>query len=277
MTRQLRIGHAIIKLISPPGTLDFYDTPTKALSASWIPGTDNLWYGRRWRIGRRTEIDEGVWGGKVGFTKEDVTDYWDSKNNDFQDIPVEVGAAVPFVIDIQRQLLTFQYATSRKIPRDAVTAHLNVLLNKASAHVWEIKPLPSELTYEVWRKSVDRITRFKATLNRPNPRYPGPYIRQGIEDLEADVMTIEVKSKRINERSTIMKECTDHQKAGYGSTEHTGPNRATGKPSTYRSNAGDRTDMIQSNQSEATFDELREVQRGIEIGAENTDDDKEKL
>ena len=261
MIRRLRIGHATIKLTR--GTLALY-TPAEALSSSWIPGNDNTRYGRQWRISRHHVVAEGVWGGKIGFIRQNVTDYWDSKNNDFQDIPVEVGTAVPFIINVPQQLLSFQFAPGRSIQIYTVTTNLRALLNKPGPHTWEIDPLPTEQTYEAWRATVDGITKVRATLQRPNPTYlQTANIESMIEDFEADVVTMEAKGNPINENSEWLEEAENHVGAGNGGIRYQGRDTRTGLLSEYRSDAAHKTDTIASDQSDVAFEGLLEVQNDV--------------
>ena len=217
------------------------DSFATALHESWIPGMEVVRYGRTWRLTDRTAVEEGRWGGKLGFVKEGNISrlMWDPKNFDFRREAISSGIVVPFLIDTDRHLVSFQIKPA-DVRVVSVTGNLQALLNEGLLDRWRITPLYGQAgpDYDTWRKSVRTIKRFKASkLRKRNPHWGSEdKIKSLMDDYSAETVDIIARNNAdgLNENSEWFQECKNHIDDDYGEGEFAGEDLKTGKSSIYR-------------------------------------------
>lgn len=273
MAREFRISHGAIRLdgLGNHGTPDYFRS---ALEQSWVAGTRVTRYTRTWLLSKRTDFGDKICAGNLGYIKEGEvsTPHWDEDNKDFKRSETAGGIIVPFIINSDLRIVTFQLF-SNKVKQTTVTSNLQALLNAQRTHIWKINPFLLKQNFSQWLTSVDRVANFNARLEYPNPNWTGrKNLEELIDSLEAETVNINAKAFEegsIDTNSPWLEQAMDHVRQGYGRVTMAGPNAETGLQSRFvESEAGGSVPIItpisgDSSVLEASFEELHEAQNNL--------------
>lgn len=120
------------------------------------------------------------------------------------------GLVVPFLI-AHDMVVSYQLISG--IVRDnsfigALEGLLNAGIRKLFS--WSISPVTFKISYEDWRESVVRITRFDMRLERPNPHYHGDRIVEDlVEGLKAEYGSVQAGARP---RTTRVRQHLPHRR-----------------------------------------------------------------
>ena len=282
MARTFHISHA---LISPSGL--FGQLPGNEfgnlLMESWVAGAEVTRFGRTWKLSRPMIAGRALWGGHLGYVREgDVSTLdWDDVEMDFVRGEAASGVVVPFLIDGNRRLVTFQLFAG-KVRKNTVTGNLQALLNANERYRWVIEPVIGGISYDNWRRQMSGITKLDLVLEKPNPNWTGrEEVEALVEGLECEKIKMTVAAKKdstLNDRSTWFQQMMLHIRQGYGRAKLLGLDIYTGEVSEFTQegqesyvNVDERIEAI-DHELEASLDDLKEPQRKL---AEMMGDDEE--
>lgn len=209
-----------------------------ALQETWVPGEKATRYGRTWRLTERQTSECGLWGGKIGYVKDASLSrlYWDSKQKDFHHEALSSGMAVPFLINVDRRVVSFQIRPPN-VRVNSVTGALQAILNRGGLTRWRIEPIRDTSEYDAWRESVATVQKLEVRqLRAPNPRWGRrKQLRDLVKQTQAERATIIVQNNRngLNEESLWYKELEEHVEEGYGRATLSGRDLKTGKRSKF--------------------------------------------
>ena len=188
-----KIGYAI--LTQNPQQLPFASFED-SLMGSWAAGPDQTGtHPKTWYLTKREQIREDLWGGCVGYIKENDPIGLQWKNGTFKEEQVSSGEYSRFVIHLPTQRIYHQITSH--IPSHTFRRRLQALLNMARASQWKVEPLRDEvLSYPDWLKTVEGVTKVRATLRAPNPRFPeeSKTLKWVFEDTHADLIRMAIAS-----------------------------------------------------------------------------------
>jgi hypothetical protein len=138
------------------------------------PGASTVRYRRTWRIGHTTASREDqILYSRLGFEGSRTTVIWDEEDADFLSAPVPSGQFVPFAIDLRTLAVAFQ-TRPPDIKVSSFTGALQSVLREESRDFgWRVESQIRQLTFDEWRSTVDRVTRLRFRLERPNPNWAG--------------------------------------------------------------------------------------------------------
>ena len=169
MAREFQISHAEIRPsgLGAYGTADYF---RDALEVAWVAGTETTRYDKTWRLSKPISHGENLWAGSIGYVREgDVSTLdWDEEEKEFVRGEASSGIVVPFVIDGEHKLVTFQLFSNR-VRKKTVTGNLQALLNENRTYYWTIKPVSLSIDFDSWRDTVDGISKADFLLKHPNP------------------------------------------------------------------------------------------------------------
>lgn len=211
-----------------------FEITQKTLGDSWIPGATANRYGREWRLSR-PEVEDEQWIGRIGFVRPDevTTLEWDDEAEDFVEGDASGGVVVPFVVDLQDEVVAYQLRSNLVRP-NTFTGALEALLNKGPAYKWHVHPLIVSRSFNAWKSDIERVTSFRLSLIPPNPNWVGRELVQGIvEDLEAQLLTLSGSGEDIDTESDLFRQALDHVLQEYGQATVHGVD-ASGLDSTWR-------------------------------------------
>lgn len=291
MSKEFRIAHAQIELQGLGRFLDD-DGFADALAQSWVPGTEVTRHNRKWKLSGRTEVEPLLWAGHIGFVREgDLTTWdWDDDTNEFIRREASSGVVVPFIINLEHRIVSFQLVSGEVRP-NTVTTNLRALLNVERTYAWAVRPVSFRRTFVEWRASVSRVASLRVSLEYPNPSWTG---REKVEDLVDGLGANAVHLKaRAEEGETIhtdadwFTQLMDHVRRGYGRSVMVGSDKETGVESQYVETAEGgtvpATNRISADEgaAEATVEELSATQTQLveshrtEIVTVDEDEDSE--
>jgi hypothetical protein len=200
-----------------------------AVKQSWKAGAEVTRYGRHWTLSRVLASDkDGVYG-KIGFVNANQLDTlsFDKIELDFVRGQAPSGVVVPFFIS-HDMVVSYQLIAGIVRINTFINA-LEELLNAGSQGLfkWNIAPLTLEISYEEWRQSVARVTRFDLRLERPNPHYHGDAIAETlVEGLRVEYLRLSGvpydETAGIDTDSDVFRQALDHVLRDYGSATLTG-------------------------------------------------------
>lgn len=210
--------------LNQDGRLPF--APAEALLQSLRPGTQNRRYDRDWRMGQFQQQDGWVFG-RIGFQRPgSQTELWSDDLKDFRPSTLTEGYTSPFAIDLDTLRLAFQLRAGLIKPT-TFTSNFRALLEKASGFLWNVRPLIEDISFDEWRKDVDRIIEVRVRIERPNPNYHGRrHVRALIEGSGAKIVNMIFRSDPNDEEGLkvdagALAEALDHAEE-YGKFEAKG-------------------------------------------------------
>lgn len=273
MAKEFRVSHGAIRLdgLGQHGTLDYFHS---ALEQSWVAGTRVTRYARTWRLSKQTEFGDGILAGHLGYVNEGEisTINWDEDKKDFIRGEVTSGIIVPFLINSNLRIITFQLF-SNKVRQRTVTSNLQALLNVHKTHIWKISPFLLKREFSQWLTSVDSVSNFNARLEYPNPDWTGrENLENLIDGLEAETLSIQAIASEdgsIDTDSSWVEQAMDHVSQGYGRITMTGQDTRTKLKSQFvKSKAGESIPLItpitkDSSALEASFEDLHDAQNDL--------------
>ena len=235
--QEFQIAHADIQLkgIRDRGTVAAF---RHALERSWAAGAEVTRYARTWKLSRITRLGPSLSAGRIGFVRanEHPTLSWDPSTQDFVGGQASGGAVVPFLIDEDARIVSFQLIPG-KIRPNTVASNLRALLEFPQFVRWEVTVIaqPSEL--RAWSQTVRSITKVSVHLERPNPNWLGrEKLADLIEGLRASTVSITATAydhEGIDPESDWFQQAMDHVSQNYGRAKVTGHSKTTDEPSTF--------------------------------------------
>lgn len=179
------------------------------------PGISTERYGRLWHLGR-TEVQEGVLFGRIGFETVRGADLWSAEQRDFFDGHVLAGVAAPFAIRLSDLVVVFQ-TRGQDIRVTSFVGALRGLLRDATNEDWRVETERTKVSFAAWRRSVERVSRLRFNLEQPNPNYEGrPQVEKIIADLRLATANLDLKGEDIATDAEFVREALDHVERGYG-------------------------------------------------------------
>lgn len=252
-----------------------------ALEQSWVPGTETERHNRKWKLSTRHDLDDLHWSGHIGFVREGhvTTTGWDDEAKEFVRGEAPSGVIVPFVVDLEASVVTFQLFPG-EVKQRTVTSNLAALLNVEGTYTWSLEIISLSRSFAEWRTSVGRVISVAAGLEYPNPNWTGrDKLEDLIDGLKADTLRLRAKALEDDSLDTDgdwFTELLNHVRLGYGRTETSGVDLETGQVSRHvETPEGGSIPMIyriaaEEGANEASFDELRAAQ--VELIQSQADD-----
>lgn len=212
-------GKVVKAQIVPPSQPSLLpeDAPALQLVRILHPGASTERYQRTWRVGR-TQVEEDILYGRLGFEGSGLTDLWNEENKDFQEAPTLTGLVAPFAIALSDLRLIFQ-TRGRDIRINSFTGALRGILRDASGEYWEIEVPRREMSFSQWRQTVDRVIEMRFHVEPPNPNYQDrPDLERLIEGANLSTADIDLRSDDgIVTDAEIVAQLLDHvNNRGYG-------------------------------------------------------------
>lgn len=212
MSRTYRVAFAEIE---PLGLLAVEQPLFEAaFRESWRPGAQVVRYGRQWRVSAPHDVENAtsVLTGRIGYVREDeiATLEFDEEAMDFRRGAAPSGAVIPFAVDVEQRRVGFQLVPGQ-VRTASFTGALESVLNLSATYRWRVRPLVRKVSFEVWRRSVDRVTEFNFRLERPNPHYADDdKVEEIIEDFNAEVVRVSGKGEDVDEGADLFRQALDH-------------------------------------------------------------------
>lgn len=226
-----RIGKVARVQLEPPSQGDLYTSPREAALAAFVPGTSTSRYNRTWLMGQsRIEQDEFLVG-RIGFEADGgVAEVWDSGRQDFTEVAIPSGVTSQFVIDLRDLTMVFQTRGSI-IKVNSFIGAMQALLRESTGQDWTLVTSQRKINFEDWRASVDRITRIRFHIERPNPNYEGrPDVKRLLEGTNAVAGTFELQNPDgLATDGEIVEQLLQHVLMGYGDASVVGQRDAEGR------------------------------------------------
>ncbi|MEU2004492.1 hypothetical protein ACH47B_26175 [Rhodococcus sp. NPDC019627] len=200
---------------------------SQAVEESWTPGLTKDLYKRRWYLTKI--LDEAPQGyfGKIGFVREDEinTLIFDKERGDFIEGQAPTGVMVPFFLS-HSGVISFQIISNVVREQTFIRAFSDLMNSGRGPSQWILTPLAYESDYKNWLETVERVTRFDFTLDRPNPHYDDDYlIERLVEETHVEHLrlagTAPVDGK-IDTDSEPFQQALDHVTRNYGRATLTG-------------------------------------------------------
>ena len=267
--RQAQIAHARIRLMRAPNQFVFSTFPD-ALRESWETAESVTRYRREWNLTAPSEVRPGIWGGEIGFEREGSLSrlYFNTETRKFHHEALSSGVAVPFIIDIDQGMVSFQI-TPPTIRVMSVTTNLQALLNQPELFRWSITPLSATAlpNYQAWRDTVHYVTKFEARqLHPPNPSYVGRELLGHImEEVDVEAMSLILQNKQgINDEADIAAQILLHSEMGYGTVTATGPDKESGRLTTLKMKIDYIIDRIRTTHKTIDHNTLADKQAQLE-------------
>lgn len=194
-----------------------------------VPGASTERYRRVWHVGRTERVGDVLFG-KLGFEGTGSADLWSDQDLDFQETVTPAGVAAPFAISLTTLALVFQ-TRGQDIKVTSFTRALQGILRQASGDDWQVEAYRTQMTFDQWRSSVDRVTQMRFHLNPPNPNYQGrPTLEKLIADASLAAAEVVLRSDDgIVTTADIVDELLQHVALGYGSQVSVGPRTSNGE------------------------------------------------
>ncbi len=194
----------------------------QALHESWKPGRTVKRYGRRWRLTRvLDESDEHIFG-QIGFVDDEDANtlIFDDERQEFVRREASRGVVVPFAVDKRGGLIAHQLWPG-VVRGTTFTGALGALLNSDDLlYDWRVQSVVEQREFSDWLKETAAVTRFRFTLERPNPHYFGnKRIEDAIESIEAQVVSLAAAAREggsIDTKADLFRQALDHVTHEYG-------------------------------------------------------------
>lgn len=203
------------------------DSVRQAVNESWTPGLNKDLYRRRWILTRILEESPQGYFGKIGFVREGEVNTlaYDEERGDFIEGQAPTGVTVPFFLSIDGRI-SFQLI-SNVVRESTFIRAFSELMNSSDANFdWVLTPLAYEFEYDNWIQTVERVTRFDFTLDRPNPHYGDDHlIEKLVEETRVEHLRlagVAPADGKINTDSEPFLQALDHVIRNYGRATLTG-------------------------------------------------------
>ena len=193
-----------------------------------VPGTAIERYGREWRMGQFTTMDDVVVG-RIGYQRPgDLAELWDDRISDFKETRLIDGLTSPFALNLDNLAIVFQLRAGR-IKHTSFTGALQALLNEASGDtIWRVRPIVQGVDWERWRTSVLRVRHLELKMERPNPNYHGRnHVESIVEGTNARLARLVLDADEqdldgLNIDDPLIREAIQHALEDYGSVKAVG-------------------------------------------------------
>jgi hypothetical protein len=257
--------------IVPPGQLSLFEpTPGGEVRRILVPGASTERYNRIWHVGR-TELEDGILYGRLGFEGSGFADLWSEVEKDFRETQTPAGVAAPFAIQLSDLRMVFQ-TRGQDIRVTSFVGAMQGILRDATDQSWRIETDRREVTFTQWRSTVDRVTQMRFTVEPPNPNYEGrPDVERLIEDASLSAADIVLRSEDgIVTDADIVAQLLDHAERGYGRDVAVGERTVEGEivESVYSSELHGETEVIvvptNPETGEVEKDTLRQELTGLD-------------
>ena len=218
------------RIIPPQQPSLFEPDPGGETRRILVPGASTERFGRVWHVGR-TELEDGILYGRLGFEGSGVADLWSEDDKDFQETRTPAGVASPFAIQLTGLRLVFQ-TRSRDIQVTSFVGAMQGILRDATGQSWRIETDRRQVTFEQWRPTVDKVTQMRFTVEPPNPNYEGrPDLERLIESTSVSAAEIVLQSEDgIVTDADIVRQLLDHTETrGYGRDVAVGERTVSGE------------------------------------------------
>lgn len=234
------------------------------------PGSSVTRYDRVWLIGG-VEKSGNVLLGKIGFQgKADTVELWDDEELDFAPQTVPSGMAAPFAIDLETLQIVIQ-PRGRDMTLNGVVQALRAMLKGGRSDDWRIEAESRKTSLSAWLKSVDRVTRVKFSIRKPNPHWEGAQELEDImESAEAEVAHAELSAQDgINVDSSFIQQTQHHIDRGYGNSKWFGYRSDTQEKTAFSSEVGEEEPMRRITDASgevppAVLKDVLEIGRAVE-------------
>src|SRR5688500_4431202 len=168
--RGSRTGKVARVSLEPPRQGDLFVEQEERVRSAFVPGTSATRYGRTWLMGQVREED-GFLYGRIGFEAEGgVTEVWDPVRLDFAEVAIPSGVTSPFALRLSDLVMVFQ-TRGAIIKINTFIGAMQALLHEATGDHWLLVTTRRRVDFATWRVTVDRVTRARFHLERPNPNY----------------------------------------------------------------------------------------------------------
>lgn len=204
------------RIIPPEQPSLFEPDPGGEIQRILVPGASTERYSRIWHVGR-TELEDGILYGRLGFEGSGFADLWNEDDKDFQETRTPAGVAAPFAIQLSDLRMVFQ-TRGRDIQVTSFTGAMKGILRDASGQTWDIETDRREVTFAQWRSTVDKVTQMRFVVEPPNPNYEGrPDLERLIEGASLSAAEIVLRSENgIVTDADIVTQLLDHVQLNYG-------------------------------------------------------------
>jgi hypothetical protein len=181
-----------------------------------VPGASTERYKRVWHVGR-VEVEDSFFFGRLGFEGSGTADLWNEDERDFEETRTPAGVASPFAIELSDLNLVFQ-TRGQDIQVTSFTGAMQKILRDASGESWRIETAQTEMSFDQWRRTVDRVTEMRFHVEPPNPNYQGrPDLQRLIEGASLSAADITLQSETgIETDADIVRQLLDHVNRDYG-------------------------------------------------------------
>jgi hypothetical protein len=221
--RGARNGKVAQVVLLPPTQSELYRTEIERVVSAFVPGTAVTRYGRTWLMGQ-SRVDGLYLFGRIGFESEgSVTEVWDEDRTDFTQLAIPSGVTAPFLLALTTLKMAFQTRGSL-IKVNSFIHAMQALLKESTGEDWRLVTSRRVVTFEQWRDSVQKVTRMRFHLVRPNPNYEGrPDVERLLEEIGAEAETLEVQNPDgLQTDADLVGQLLDHVGRGYGDATITG-------------------------------------------------------
>ena len=168
--------------------------------------------------------ETGTWlWAKLGFQRARSKTFYDEKTHDFVSgaaADLEASFAI-FALDVTTQYLSFELKPP-EIDLESFRSALDALLrlNKREFR-FTVELVPDVVQFEKWLLGVDRVSRLRIALRRPNPSFAGRplAVRELLEKSNSARVTIEAvapEGESLNVEGSDLKDLTTYSGEGYG-------------------------------------------------------------
>ena len=224
-------------------------------------------YRRTWRLSRpRSSPDHPFISAKLGFEGAARTDsdvVYDEDLEDFIASPTTRGSAQfsHFIIDTEHQYLLFEEKPPDIRTTSFVGALRTILQQDATAHRFDLDPVPDLDDFNSWLRRTTRVTKFRVTVRPPNPHWLDRprAIRDFVEESNAAHVTIDATASEdgpgLEIPNSDLGAFSEHAGLGYGTISGTGET-AEGR-TRYHSNRSTRGAVIDADPDESEPSFLR--------------------
>jgi hypothetical protein len=204
------------RVIPPQQPSLFEPDPGDEVRRILVPGASTERYGRIWHVGR-TEVEDGILYGRLGFEGSGLADLWSEDDKDFQETRTPAGVAAPFAIQLTGLRMVFQ-TRGQDIRVTSFVGAMQGILRDATGQSWRIETDRREVTFAQWRSTVEKVTQMRFTVEPPNPNYEGrPDLERLIEGASLSAAEIVLRSEDgIVTDADIVTQLLDHAERGYG-------------------------------------------------------------
>ena len=234
------------RIVPPEQPSLFEPDPGGEVRRILVPGASTERYNRIWHVGR-TELEDAILYGRLGFEGSGFADLWSEDEKDFQETRTPAGVAAPFAIQLSDLRMVFQ-TRGQDIRVTSFVGAMQGILRDATDQIWRIETDRREVTFTQWRSTVDKVTQMRFTVEPPNPNYEGrPDVERLIQGASLSAADIVLRSEDgIVTDADIVAQLLDHAERGYGRDVAVGERTVEGEivESVYSSELHGETEVI---------------------------------